>query len=65
MRVQKFFITMTQNPEAKREGTNKIDVKLYRKKKTFTCEKHYKEYKKISDKLGKVSTMYITSGKYP
>lgn len=57
---------MTQNPEAKREGTNKIDVKLYRKKKkTFTCEKLYKEHKKTSDKLGKISTMYITSGKYP
>lgn len=27
MTVRKFFITMTQIPEKKREGTNKIDLK--------------------------------------
>lgn len=26
-----------------------------KKKKKFTCEKHYKEHKKTSDKLGKIS----------
>ena len=46
MTVQKFFITMTQNPEAKREGTNKIDVKLYRKKKTLHVKSIIKNIKR-------------------
>lgn len=44
--VGKYFITMTQNPDTKRERTPKIDVKILKKKKTLHEEHIVKNVKR-------------------